>query len=71
MDEVARRAGTNKIAIHRRWPNRVALGVAAYRRLAAVETTVSDTGRCARTRRSCCDGRTAPGRRRTGRSCAA
>ncbi|MGW4231820.1 TetR/AcrR family transcriptional regulator [Streptomyces sp. NPDC004980] len=44
MDEVARRAGTNKNAIYRRWPNRVALGVAAYRHLAAVETTVPDTG---------------------------
>ncbi|MFB4422763.1 TetR/AcrR family transcriptional regulator [Streptomyces sp. QL37] len=44
MDEVARRAGTNKNAIYRRWPDRVALGVAAYRRLAAAETTVPDTG---------------------------
>lgn len=44
MDEVARRAGTNKNAIYRRWPNRVALGVAAYRRLAAAAVTVPDTG---------------------------
>lgn len=44
MDAVAKRAGTNKNAIYRRWPNRVALGVAAYRRLAAVQTTVPDTG---------------------------
>ncbi|MEU8308586.1 TetR/AcrR family transcriptional regulator [Actinomadura sp. NPDC048955] len=44
MDEVARRAGTNKNAIYRRWPNRVALGVAAYRRLADEEITVPDTG---------------------------
>lgn len=44
MDEVARRAGTNKNAIYRRWPNRVALGVAAYRRLADDEITVPDTG---------------------------
>ncbi|RNG17737.1 TetR/AcrR family transcriptional regulator [Streptomyces botrytidirepellens] len=44
MDAVARRAGTNKNAIYRRWPNRVALGVAAYRRLAAAEATVPDTG---------------------------
>jgi AcrR family transcriptional regulator len=44
MDQVARRAGTNKNAIYRRWPNRVALGVAAYRRLADAETTVPDTG---------------------------
>ncbi|MFI7611040.1 TetR/AcrR family transcriptional regulator [Nonomuraea terrae] len=33
MDKVAQRAGTNKNAIYRRWPNRLALGVAAYRRL--------------------------------------
>lgn len=44
MDEVARRAGTNKNALYRRWPNRVALGVAAYRRLAAAETVLPDTG---------------------------
>ncbi|WP_405801452.1 TetR/AcrR family transcriptional regulator [Streptomyces sp. NBC_01506] len=44
MDEVARRAGTNKNAIYRRWPNRVALGVAVYRRSATAETTVPDTG---------------------------
>jgi AcrR family transcriptional regulator len=44
MDEVARRAGTNKNALYRRWPNRVALGVAAYRRLAAAETVPPDTG---------------------------
>lgn len=43
MDRVARRAVTNKNAIYRRWPNRLALGIAAYRRLA---TTVQspDTG---------------------------
>lgn len=43
MDKVATRAGTNKNAIYRRWPNRLALGIAAYRRLA---TTVPppDTG---------------------------
>ncbi|MEV4974572.1 TetR/AcrR family transcriptional regulator [Streptomyces scopuliridis] len=44
MDEVARRAGTNKNALYRRWPNRVALGVAAYRRLAAEQTVPPDTG---------------------------
>src|SRR4051794_29974940 len=32
MDRVAQRAHTNKNAIYRRWPNRAALGVAAYRR---------------------------------------
>jgi AcrR family transcriptional regulator len=43
MDRVARRAGTNKNAIYRRWPDRLALGIAAYRRLA---TTIQppDTG---------------------------
>ncbi|WP_052850842.1 TetR/AcrR family transcriptional regulator [Streptomyces avicenniae] len=34
MDKVAARAGTNKNALYRRWPNRLALGVAAYRHLA-------------------------------------
>ena len=43
MDKVATRAGTNKNAIYRRWPNRLALGIAAYRQLT---TTVQppDTG---------------------------
>lgn len=43
MDRVAKRAGTNKNAIYRRWPDRLALGIAAYRRLA---TTIQppDTG---------------------------
>jgi AcrR family transcriptional regulator len=44
MEEVARRAGTNKNAIYRRWPNRVALGVAAYRRLAAADIVLPDSG---------------------------
>lgn len=34
MDKVAARAGTNKNAIYRRWPNRLALGIAGYRQLA-------------------------------------
>ncbi|MFF1924030.1 TetR/AcrR family transcriptional regulator [Streptomyces sp. NPDC058221] len=34
MDKVAARAGTNKNAIYRRWPNRLTLGIAAYRQLA-------------------------------------
>jgi len=34
MDRVAKRAGTNKNAIYRRWPDRLALGIAGYRRLA-------------------------------------
>jgi len=44
MDRVARRAGTNKNAIYRRWPNRAALGVAAYRRMAASAPGPPDTG---------------------------
>ncbi|MER7045064.1 TetR/AcrR family transcriptional regulator [Streptomyces jumonjinensis] len=44
MEEVARRAGTNKNALYRRWPNRLALGVAAYRRLAEAQTVPPDTG---------------------------
>lgn len=34
MDRVASRARTNKNAIYRRWPDRIALGVAAYRQMA-------------------------------------
>jgi AcrR family transcriptional regulator len=45
MDRVARRAGTNKNAIYRRWPNRAALGIAAYRQLAAATPALPDTGR--------------------------
>lgn len=43
MDKVAIRASTNKNTLYRRWPNRLALGIAAYRQLA---TTVQppDTG---------------------------
>jgi AcrR family transcriptional regulator len=44
MDRVARRAGTNKNAIYRRWPNRAALGIAAYRQLAAAVQPLPDTG---------------------------
>lgn len=33
MDRVAKRAGTNKNAIYRRWPDRLALGIAAYKQL--------------------------------------
>jgi AcrR family transcriptional regulator len=44
MDKVARRAGTNKNAIYRRWPHRAALGVAAYRQLAAERMPEPDTG---------------------------
>lgn len=41
--KVAARAGTNKNAIYRRWPNRLALGVAAYR-LLATTAQPPDTG---------------------------
>jgi AcrR family transcriptional regulator len=44
MDRVARRAGTNKNAIYRRWPNRASLGIAAYRELAAAAPPPPDTG---------------------------
>src|SRR5437660_851955 len=44
MDSVARRAGTNKNAIYRRWPSRAALGVAAYRQLSSTELRIPDTG---------------------------
>ncbi|MDJ0463833.1 TetR/AcrR family transcriptional regulator [Streptomyces sp. H27-C3] len=44
MDKVARRAGTNKNAIYRRWPNRAALGVAAYLQIADAQLRVPDTG---------------------------
>jgi len=43
MDRVAKRAGTNKNAIYRRWPNRAALGLAAYRQLAVADHTVEPT----------------------------
>jgi AcrR family transcriptional regulator len=44
MDRVARRAGTNKNAIYRRWPSRAALGIAAYHQLAAAAAPLPDTG---------------------------
>jgi AcrR family transcriptional regulator len=44
MDRVAKRAGTNKNTIYRRWPNRAALGVAAYRQLVEGELRLPDTG---------------------------
>ncbi|MFH8370548.1 TetR/AcrR family transcriptional regulator [Streptomyces sp. NPDC018031] len=43
MDKVAARAGTNKNALYRRWPNRLALAIAAYRRLATA-VQPPDTG---------------------------
>ncbi|MCP2328362.1 AcrR family transcriptional regulator [Hamadaea flava] len=44
MDKVAQRAGTNKNAIYRRWPQRAALGIAAYKFLASARTPAPDTG---------------------------
>jgi AcrR family transcriptional regulator len=44
MERVAKRAGTNKNALYRRWPNRAALGVAAYRRLVDDTLRPPDTG---------------------------
>lgn len=45
MERVARRAGTNKNAIYRRWPSRAALGIAAYRQMASdISVGVPDTG---------------------------
>jgi AcrR family transcriptional regulator len=44
MDRVASRARTNKNAIYRRWPNRAALGLAAYRQLAAAAPPPPDRG---------------------------
>jgi AcrR family transcriptional regulator len=44
MDRVAQRAGTNKNAIYRRWSNRAALGVAAYRQMVEAELRPPDTG---------------------------
>jgi AcrR family transcriptional regulator len=44
MDRVARRGGTNKNTIYRRWPSRAALGIAAYRQLAVAAAPNPDTG---------------------------
>ena len=44
MDRVARRAGTSKNTLYRRWPNRAALGIAAYRQLAKDKLQPPDTG---------------------------
>ncbi len=44
MDQVARRAGTNKNALYRRWPDRTALASAAYAHLVADQFTPPDTG---------------------------
>ncbi|HEV7965073.1 MAG TPA: TetR/AcrR family transcriptional regulator [Actinoplanes sp.] len=44
MDRIATRAGTNKNAIYRRWPNRAALGVAAYRQMVEETLRLPDSG---------------------------
>jgi AcrR family transcriptional regulator len=44
MDRVAKRAGTNKNTIYRRWPNRAALGLAAYRQVIGADREPADTG---------------------------
>ncbi|WDZ86100.1 TetR/AcrR family transcriptional regulator [Micromonospora cathayae] len=44
VEAVARRAGTNKNAIYRRWPGRAALGVAAYRHLMVADVELPDEG---------------------------
>jgi AcrR family transcriptional regulator len=44
MDKVAQRAATNKNTIYRRWPNRAALGIAAYAYLAGTQTPSPDNG---------------------------
>src|SRR5213592_3320126 len=44
MERVARRAGTNKNAIYRRWPNRAALGIAAYQQFTVSGMPLPDTG---------------------------
>lgn len=44
MDRVAERAGTNKNAIYRRWPNRAALAVAAYRQMSGGDLPLPDSG---------------------------
>ncbi|HEY3872111.1 MAG TPA: TetR/AcrR family transcriptional regulator [Actinocrinis sp.] len=44
MDAVARRAGTNKNTLYRRWAGRAELGVAAYQQVAEDRPAVPDTG---------------------------
>jgi AcrR family transcriptional regulator len=44
MERVAKRAGTNKNALYRRWPNRAALGIAAYRQMVDAALQPPDTG---------------------------
>ncbi|MEE6272411.1 TetR/AcrR family transcriptional regulator [Georgenia sp. MJ206] len=44
MDKVARRAGTNKNAIYRRWPQRVALAIDAYASLTDTPALTLETG---------------------------
>ncbi|MGD0246515.1 MAG: hypothetical protein ABSB59_40155 [Streptosporangiaceae bacterium] len=75
---VARRAGTNKNAIYRRWPSRVALGIAAYSQMAAADISPPDisppdigppdTGSLRGDAPEMLRRPTAPGHRRAGRS---
>lgn len=45
MDRVAERAGTSKAVIYRRWPKRVELVIAAYRRhVGSIRDAIPDTG---------------------------
>jgi AcrR family transcriptional regulator len=44
MDRVARRAGTNKNALYRRWPQRVSLAIDAYASLADPPALTLETG---------------------------
>lgn len=44
IDKVAKRAGTNKNAIYRRWPNRTALAIAAYLNRGTDQPPPPDTG---------------------------
>lgn len=44
MERIAQLAGTNKNTLYRRWPNRTALGLAAYQRMVSAEPAVPDTG---------------------------
>ncbi|MFG1683148.1 TetR/AcrR family transcriptional regulator [Nonomuraea sp. NPDC049269] len=44
IDRVAQRAGTNKTAIYRRWPNRAALALAAYHEFVRRPAALPDTG---------------------------
>ena len=44
IEAVAKRAGTSKPVIYRRWPSRAHLVIAAWARQQPIETTTPDTG---------------------------